>query len=133
MTDLWHATWKSRIDAVMDEGLQPGIDGCVYMAGPTFAHAAQFLQYGQDIERYDEVDHNGSVFRVPVPYEKQIVYGLQIVRSMLNPALLHPSFDHVAEFFDEDTESFYYEGAIEPEWFILTTECDMNKVKADSN
>ena len=134
-TDLWHATWKSKIDAVMDEGLQPGPDGCVYLAGPTFAHAAQFLQFRQDIERYDEVDygdHGMSKFRVPVPYEDQIVYGLQIVRSMLNPALLHPSGDHNPDFFQEDTESVYYEGTIEPEWFILMTECDMNKVRADS-
>ena len=113
MNDLWHATFASTIESINEKGLLPGPDGCVYLAGPTFAHAAQFLQFRQDIERYDEVNHGGSQFRVPVPYENQIVYGLQIIRGLLNPALLHPSGDHNPEFFEENTDSYYYDGLIE--------------------
>ena len=131
MNDLWHATFASTIESINEKGLLPGPDGCVYLAGPTFAHAAQFLAYRQDIERYDEVEMNGSKFRVPVPYEDQIVYGLQVIRGLLNPALLHPSGDHNPEFFEENTESYYYEGLIEPEKFILICHLDMNAVRAD--
>ena len=126
MNDLWHATFASTIESINEKGLLPGPDGCVYLAGPTFAHAAQFLQFRQDIERFDEVEVNGSKFRVPVPYEEQIIYGFKIDTDALNPFLLHPSHDHNPDFFQEDTKSFWYEAAITPDQMELAYQYDRN-------
>ena len=123
---LHHATFASMIEEINAEGLRVGPDACVYLAGPTFAHAAQFLQFRQDIERFDEVEVNGSKFRVPVPYEEQIIYGFKIDTDALNPFLLHPSHDHNPDFFQEDTKSFWYEAAITPDQMELAYRYDMN-------
>ena len=40
---LFHATYRSRHDSIEEGGLKRGFDGCVYMAGPEFAHALQFV------------------------------------------------------------------------------------------
>ena len=127
----YHATFASMVGEINAEGLRPGPDACVYLAGPTFAHAAQFLQFRQDIERFDEVDVNGAKFRVPVPYEEQIIYGFKIDTDSLNPFLLHPSTDHNPDFFDEDTQSYWYEEAITPDQMELAYQYDCHTPVGD--
>jgi hypothetical protein len=91
---LYHATWHTNLGSIMEHGIQPGSDGCVYLAGPTPAHAGVFVA----LRQYESDESYLYVIRVPV--------------DELDSAKLRKSYDHNASFFPEDTESFYYTDTI---------------------
>ena len=53
------------------------------------------------------------------------MYVFTIYKDDIEENKLHESFDHSARFFQEDTESVYYDDAIPPECCNLEYEFDM--------
>ena len=58
---LYHAAWESKLDSIIREGLLPGPDGCVYIAGPLPAHAAQFVAMRPDYDGFKEIEIDGEM------------------------------------------------------------------------
>jgi hypothetical protein len=118
----YHATWDIHLPSIMEFGLRPGPDGCVYMAGPLPAHAATFLAIRGGPTDWT-MDENGKW--QPHQVEAKKIYVFTIFEDDLKPELLHESFDHSPAFFPEGTEAVYYDGTIPPEDFWLEWEFDM--------
>jgi len=118
---LYHATWPSRIDSICEEGLSPGM----YLAGPLFAHAVQFLALRAEIDGVRAVEVDGLTHWVPNVVENDSIYVFEVDTAELDPDLLHESSDHAASFWHEDTKSYWYEGAVGPEACELAYKIDM--------
>lgn len=125
---LYHAAWESKLDSILTNGLLPGPDGCVYLAGPLPAHAAQFVAMRPDCDGIKEIEIDGEKVRVPNLLDSKTVYAFEIEVDRLDPDLLHESGDHNPAFFNEDTQSFMYDGKIEPEWLELSHSFDMEAI-----
>jgi hypothetical protein len=119
---FYHATWDIYLESVLEFGLRPGPDGCVYMAGPLPAHAATFLAM-----RGGPVDWslNEENEWWPTSLEAEKIYVFTIFEDDLKPELLHESFDHSAAFFPKDTKAVFYNGQIPPENISLQWEFNM--------
>ena len=131
MAEIFHATWPSRVNDILDEGLKPGMDGCVYLAGPLPAHAATFVALrGGEFDGYEEIEIAGKTERFPkiIQHDKIVVFSVDT--NDLDPELLHESFDHSPTFFPEGTESWFYNGLIDPEDLQLAYEIDMVGVRS---
>jgi len=118
---LYHATWPTRFDPITENGLQPGMDGCVYLAGPTPAHAATFIALrGGEFTGYTEIEVDGQTHKLPQFAQHDEIFVIEVPFDALDPALLKESFDHSASFFPEGTESFQYGGEIpyDDEWTV---------------
>ncbi len=118
---LYHATWPSRTSSICKEGLSPG----VYLAGPLPAHAVQFLALRSEIDGVREVEIDGEKHWVPNVVENDRIYVFEVDTSELDPDLLHESNDHAAGFWHEDTECYWYDGAIGLEAIKLAYRIDM--------
>ena len=118
---LYHATWPSRISPICEEGLSPGS----YLAGPTVAHAVQFLALRSEIDGVREVEIDGVKHWVPNIVENDSIFVFEVDLAELDPDLLYESSDHGAGFWHEDTKSYWYEGAIGPEAIELAYRIDM--------
>mgnify|MGYP001226929679 FL=1 len=113
---LYHATYESRVGGIFDEGLKPGMDGCVYLAGPTFAHAAQFVYLRPECGEPTQVEVDGEKVWLPtiVPNDKIFVWAVK--ESDLDSSLLHESGDAYigpGSLWQPDTECYEYEGTID--------------------
>ena len=122
---FYHATWDVHVESIMEFGLRPGPDGCVYMGGPLPAHAAIFLAMRGGPTDW-ELAEDGKW--QPHQVEAKKIYVFTIFEDDLKPELLHESFDHSAAFFPEGTEAVYYNGTIPPEDFLLDWEFDMANI-----
>ena len=122
MKKYYHAAWDKDVPSIMEFGLRPGPDGCVYMAGPLPAHAMQFLAIRGGPTDW-QLDEDGKWQPFQTKCEKMYVFA--IYKDDLEENKLHESFDHSPRFFQEDTESVYYDDAIPPECCNLEYEFDM--------
>jgi|TARA_Y100000034_G_scaffold66233_1_gene79952 hypothetical protein len=118
---LYHATWPSRTFPICEEGLSPGS----YLAGPTVAHAVQFLALRSEIDGVREVEIDGEKHWVPNVVENDSIFVFEVDTAELDTDLLHESSDHAAGFWHEDTKSYWYEGAIGLEAIELAYRIDM--------
>lgn len=125
---LYHAAWESKLDSILTNGLLPGPDGCVYIAGPLPAHAAQFVAMRPDYDGFKEIEIDGEMVNMLNMLDSKIVYAFKIDVDRLDPSLLHESGDHSPAFFNEDTQSFMYDGKIEPEWLEVSHSFDMEAI-----
>ena len=128
---LYHAAWESKLHSILREGLLPGPDGCVYLAGPQPAHAAQFVAMRPDYDPsnpFKEIEIDGEMVKMPNMLDSKTVYAFEIDVDMLDLDLLQESGDHNPAFFQEDTQSFMYNGKIEPEWLELSHSFDMEAI-----
>ena len=129
--NLYHAAWESKLDSILESGLLPGCDGCVYLAGPLPAHAAQFVAMRPDYDPsnpFKEIEIDGEMVKMPNMLDSKTVYAFEIDVDRLDPSLLHESGDHNPAFFNEDTQSFMYNGKIEPEWLEVSHSFDMEAI-----
>jgi hypothetical protein len=113
---LYHATYESRVSGIMDKGLKPGIDGCVYLAGPTFAHAAQFIYIRPEHGEPVEMEINGEKHWMPTTVPNDSIYVWAIKESDLDPDLLSESFDAYLgpdSFWEPGTKCYEYNGTID--------------------
>tara|TARA_B100000686_G_scaffold345355_1_gene429796 strand:+ start:2391 stop:2780 length:390 start_codon:yes stop_codon:yes gene_type:complete len=122
-TKYYHAAWDKHLDSILEFGLRPGPDGCVYMAGPEPAHAAQFLALRGGPTNW-ELNEEGKMW--PVQEKADKIYVFTIYIDDLDMDKLHESFDHNANFFPPETEAVYYDDAIPPECCNLEWEFDLN-------
>ena len=116
MTLLYHATYESRVAGIFKEGLKPGMDGCVYLAGPTFAHAAQFIYVRPEHGEPTETLINGEKVMLPTVVPNDSVYVWAIKMSDLDPDLLSDSFDAYLgpdSFWEPETKCYEYRGTID--------------------
>ena len=127
---LYHATWPSKVDSIIDDGLLPGFDGCIYLAGPLPDHAAQFIALRHEIDGMKEMEIDGVVHQVPNVIEHDTLYVFAVYTDLLDPELLHESGDHAAEFWHEDTKSFQYDGEIDSTMVELAIEIDLAAVRS---
>tara|TARA_B100000745_G_scaffold292687_1_gene233844 strand:- start:294 stop:704 length:411 start_codon:yes stop_codon:yes gene_type:complete len=128
---LYHAAWESKLHSILREGLLPGPDGCVYLAGPLPAHAAQFVAMRPDYDPsnpFKEIEIDGEMVKMPNMLDSKTVYAFEIDVDMLDLDLLQESGDHNPAFFQEDTQSFMYNGKIEPEWLEVSHSFDMEAI-----
>jgi len=122
-TMLYHATWAlpNRNESIRRKGIVRNSEGAVYMAGPTPAHAWQFIVNRPPIEHFKDG------FRVP-EVSNIIVYEIDTDVVMADHEKKHGfmtdeiylinrfediphverSTDHDPEFFAEDTNSIVY-------------------------
>jgi len=126
--DLYHASYGSRMESIFEDGLQPGPDGCVYLAGPRPAHAAQFIAMRPEVDGVHEVELDGQMLLLPKIVENDIIAIFTIDATMLNADLLQESGDHNSDFFHEDTASYCYFGSIDPDCIELTHEIDLEEL-----
>ena len=129
--NLYHAAWESKLHSILREGLLPGPDGCVYLAGPLPAHAAQFVAMRPDYDPsnpFKEIEIDGEMVKMPNMLDSKTVYAFEIDVDMLDLDLLQESGDHNPAFFQEDTQSFMYNGKIEPEWLEVSHSFDMEAI-----
>ncbi len=126
MAEIFHATWPSKVDQIIEEGLQPGIDGCVYLAGPLPAHAATFVAIrGGEFDGYEEVEIDGKIEKFPKMVNHDKIFVFSVDTDDLDPELLRESTDHSHAFFPEGTESWCYDGPIDPDDLQLAWEIPM--------
>ena len=128
---LYHAAWESKLHSILREGLLPGPDGCVYLAGPLPAHAAQFVAMRPEYDPsnpFKEIEIDGEMVKMPNMLDSKTVYAFEIDVDMLDLDLLQESGDHNPAFFQEDTQSFMYNGKIEPEWLEVSHSFDMEAI-----
>tara|TARA_Y100000758_G_scaffold284028_1_gene233225 strand:+ start:398 stop:793 length:396 start_codon:yes stop_codon:yes gene_type:complete len=131
MAEIYHATWPSKVNDILEEGLKPGFDGCVYLAGPLPAHAATFVALrGGEFDGTEEIEINGKMETVPKMIQHDKIFVFSVESDDLDPDLLHESFDHSATFFPEGTESWLYNGPIHPDDLLLAYEFDMAGVRS---
>jgi len=110
---LYHATWQTHLGSIMEKGLQPGFDGCVYLAGPKPAHAAMFVAMrGGEFDGYTEVEVDGKTATIPNFVQHDHIYVIEIPVDELDPTKLGESGDHDPAAFPADTESYTYDGEI---------------------
>jgi hypothetical protein len=110
---LYHATWPTHLGSIMQKGLQPGSDGCVYLAGPKPAHAATFIAIrGGEFDGYTEVEVDGKTATIPNFVQHDHIYVIEIPVDELDPTKLGESGDHSPAAFPADTESYTYDGEI---------------------
>lgn len=126
----YHATWQNLVDSILTDGLVPGPDGCVYLAGPEPAHAAQFKAFSPQMDGLREVVIDGERTVLPNVIENKFIYVLSIDMDRLDPDLLSASSDHAPQFYHEDTESYCYEGTIPADCINLTHQIDMEAINA---
>ena len=113
---LYHATYESRVGGIFDEGLKPGWDGCVYLAGPTFAHAAQFVYIRPEYGEPTQIDVDGEQHTVPTILPNDSIYVWAVKKSDLDSNLLSESGDAVigpGSIWQPDTECYQYAGIID--------------------
>jgi hypothetical protein len=123
---LYHATWPGHEADIAVNGLVPGSDGVVYLAGPELAHAAVFLAIRPgEFKGHKKVIIGGETVMVPDYEEHEKLVVFKIPRSALDPEKLSESFDHSASFFPDDLESFVYDGTID----VFALDCDMYEVE----
>ena len=128
---LYHAAWESKLHSILREGLLPGPDGCVSLAGPLPAHAAQFVAMRPDYDPsnpFKEIEIDGEMVKMPNMLDSKTVYAFEIDVDRLDLDLLQESGDHNPAFFNEDTQSFMYNGKIEPEWLEVSHSFDMEAI-----
>jgi hypothetical protein len=131
MPKIYHATWPSKADQILEEGLTPGFDGCVYLAGPLPAHAAQFVAIrGGEFDGMQEVEIDGKTEKFPKMVQHDTIIVFEVDTNDLDLELLHQSNDHSHAFFQEDTESWYYDGSIHPNDLRISHEIDMAGVRS---
>ena len=110
---LYHATWPTPLGSIMEKGLQPGMDGCVYLAGPLPAHAATFIAIrGGEFDGTIEIEVNGETATVPNLIQHDHIYVIEIPVDELDPTTLGESGEHSPAMFPADTESYTYGGVI---------------------
>ena len=110
---VYHATWPTHLGSIMQNGLQPGFDGCVYLAGPKPAHAAMFVAIrGGEFDGTTEVEVDGETATIPNFIQHDHIYVIEIPVDELDPTLLGESGDHDPAAFPADTESYTYDGTI---------------------
>jgi hypothetical protein len=113
---LYHATYESRVGGIFKEGLKPGMDGCVYLAGPTFAHAAQFVYIRPESGEPKQVEIDGEKVWLPTIVPNDSIYVWAVKESDLDSSLLRESGDAYLgpdSFWQADTETYEYEGTID--------------------
>jgi len=113
---LYHATYESRIGSIFEKGLTPGMDGCVYLAGPTFAHAAQFVYIRPEQGEPTQIEFNGEKTWLPTIVPNDSIYVWAIKESDLDSSLLRESGDAYLgpnSFWQADTVTYEYEGTID--------------------
>ena len=95
MAEIYHATWPSKVSDILEEGLKPGIDGCVYLAGPLPAHAATFVAIrGGEFDGMEEVEVDGKMEKFPKMIQHDTIFVFSVDTNDLDPELLHESTDH---------------------------------------
>lgn len=127
---LYHATYESRITGIFEEGLKPGMDGCIYLAGPTFAHAAQFVYLRPECGEPVEVDIDGEKVWLPSIESNDSIFVWAIKESDLDSSLLHESGDAYIgpdSLWHPDTESYEYEGTIDSRKLELAYQIPLNE------
>jgi len=131
MPEIYHATWPSKVSNILEEGLTPGVDGCVYLAGPLPAHAAQFVAIrGGEFDGMEEMEIDGKIEKFPKMIQHDTIIVFEVDTNDLDPELLHESTDHSHAFFQEATESWYYDGSIHPNDLRISHEIDMAGVRS---
>lgn len=103
--------------SILEDGLQPGADGCVYTAN-TPAGAASFVKMRSDrVIGHETVElPDGRTVTVPVMGEPiEQAYVVEIHVNQLDPEQLDISDDHNPLFFPADLVAYRHAGIIPPE------------------
>lgn len=113
---LYHATWPSRIDAILHEGIHGNDTGEVYLAGKP-EHAAGFLRLrtGEYLGyRTVTIDVDGQPTPVHLPniIQHDTIHIVEIDTSQLDPNRIAPSTDHAAFYTPADLTAWVHTGNI---------------------
>lgn len=95
---LFHATWPTRLQPILTEGIRGMSMGEVYLAD-TLGHAAGFLRMrgGEYLGTKTvtiTIDHIDVEVNLPDLIQHQHIVVIEIDTSHLDPARLEPSTDH---------------------------------------
>ena len=77
---------------------------------------------------FKEIEVDGEMVKMPNMLDSKTIYAFEIDVDRLDLDLLQESGDHNPAFFNEDTQSFMYNGKIEPEWLELSHSFDMEAI-----
>ena len=108
---LFHATWPSRLEDIMCDGLQHG----TYFAGHP-GHAAAFMALKPgELVGFKDIVIDGVTHTIPdvIVHDECVVLAVDTAK-LFGPALRR-SYDHAADQFPDDLECWQYRLLVPPE------------------
>lgn len=113
---LFHATWPTRLQPILTEGIRGMSMGDVYLAGKP-EHAAGFLRMrgGEYLGIKTvtiTVDHIDVEVNLPDLIQHDHIIVIEIDPTQLDPTLLEQSDDHAAFFAPADMVAWTFHGDI---------------------